>query len=139
MSVGEVKQPGLNPNTSGAEKVTQLGDPLLSLIGGDEIGKLSPPADGFEAVGMRLDVRRGAQRDRCSGAGLPERAKGRLARSGGEGLHTGIVVRMQMKNLRPDVHRGSSLVCELSRRTGNERMFLLSARAIQTCLKHHRS
>ncbi len=36
--VVEVQEPGLDPDPSRAEEVTQLGDPFLPLIGGDQVG-----------------------------------------------------------------------------------------------------
>jgi hypothetical protein len=124
LCIVEAQKARFDADPSADEVVTQLDDPLLPLVGGDEIGKFGPGGNQLEAARrIGLDGRRGCQGDWDARAACSHRQQSGCACVGSERLPAEPVERMQVDNARPRVGRSSSALRELFRAPGYGRMF----------------
>ena len=127
------------PMPRSSSSVAELDDPLLALVGGDQLRELRPRGHKRSPPRrVRLDLGRRAQRDRDARAHGPHRPDRGRARLGLEGLPAAAVVRVEVKDPRAGVHRGPRLGGELVRGARHRRMLAI---AVERCLKerHARS
>jgi hypothetical protein len=128
----EFEKAGLDAHAAADEALAELDDAGLALVGRDQFGQLGPTRDELQATArVRLDVRRGAQRDRNSGTLEPHRPQSCRAGAGGERLDPAPVTGVQVKDPRPGIHRSTRFRGELCRSPRDSRMLGLRAGPVQ--------
>ena len=108
------QQAGLDAHAALDQQRAEVEDALLALVGGDELGQLGPGGDQRPpSLGIRLDLGRGAQRDRDAGADRADGSDRRGTWRGLEGLATVGVVGVEVEDTRASVDGGTRLGGEL--------------------------